>query len=149
MTAGRTVIAIAHRLATIRDSDHVSRIMQLALAFLLTNRESVAYVQELTTEIRRRHETFADQLQAHGLDFERATPPYLWISVPDETSVCSSLSADGIGVYPGAFFRIDGNPAHDPRISLNAAAVGSDIESLAHRIAEACHPPRLTRRHRP
>lgn len=124
-------------------SRYVSRIMQLALAFLLTDRESLTFVEGLTTKIRQRHQTFTEELLRHGLDFEVNAPPFLWISVPDETSVCSSLSVDGIGVYPGAFFRVDGNSAGDPRISVNAAAVGSDIDLLTSRIAEACRPMRL------
>lgn len=122
---------------------YVSRIMQLALAFLLTDGASLQYVRDLSGEIRRRHAAFAEQLRGHGLEIEVGEPPYLWIPVPDETSVCSSLSADGIGVYPGAFFRADGAHAHDPRISLNAAALGSGIEELASRVAEACKPPTL------
>ena len=119
-------------------SRYVSRIMQLAQAYLLTDPTTVLSLESWSTEIHRRHGVFAEALRQHGLEVADTAPPLIWLPVPDERSVCNWLSTRGIVVHPGSYFQpVTGGRQH---ISINAAAYGSGLEDLADEIAAACGP---------
>lgn len=117
-------------------SRYVSRIMQLAQAFLLTDPDTAVALKSWSTEIHRRHRLFTDALRHRGHTLEDASGPMIWLPVPDEHSVCTRLSTRGIVVHPGSFFQ----PGHhrEQHISINAAAYGSGFENLAEEITVAC-----------
>ncbi|CAM3240041.1 GntR family transcriptional regulator [Stackebrandtia soli] len=119
-------------------SRYVSRIMQLAHAYLLTDPDTLTMLKSWNAEIHRRHEAFADALRRRGHESELGSPPMIWLPVPDEHSVCTRLSNQGIVVHPGAFFQPGTH--WDQRISINAAAFSSGFENLAEEIAVACDP---------
>ncbi|GAA4921589.1 DNA-binding transcriptional MocR family regulator [Stackebrandtia albiflava] len=119
-------------------SRYVSRIMQLAQAYLLTDPDTLAALRAWDTEIHRRYRTFAEALRRRGHEVEEASPPLIWLRVPDEHSVCTRLSTRGIVVHPGSFFRPGAR--WEQRISVNAAARGTGLEELADEIAAACDP---------
>lgn len=125
-------------------SRYVSRIMQEALAYLLTDSRTLRDIALWDLEIRRRHCEFSEALRRRGHVVPYDSAPMIWLSVPDEHSVCSRLSMQGIVVYPGALFRIAGTG--EPHITINTAARGSEIERLANEIADACDPI-LTNQH--
>lgn len=119
-------------------SRYVSRIMQLAQAFLLTDPNTLVSLEAWNTEIHRRHSAFAEALRRRGHEVEDGAPPMIWLQVPDEHSVCTRLSTRGIVVHPGSFFRPGKH--WEQRISINAAAVGENFEGLAEEITVACNP---------
>ncbi|MFD0558639.1 GntR family transcriptional regulator [Stackebrandtia endophytica] len=119
-------------------SRYVSRIMQLAQAYLLTDPDTAGALASWNTEIHRRHHSFAEALRRRGLDVEDYSPPLIWLRVPDQHSVCTRLSTRGIVVHPGSFFQP--GTRWDQRISINAAATSKDVEKLADEIAMACDP---------
>lgn len=119
-------------------SRYVSRIMQLSQAYLLTDSDTQVALSSWNAEIHRRHRSFAEALRRRGHEVEDASPPMIWLRVPDEHSVCTRLSTRGIVVHPGSFFQP--GTRWDQRISINAAAAGSGFENLAEEIAVACDP---------
>ena len=116
-------------------SRYVSRIMQLAQAYLLTDADTARTLEDWDTEIHRRHGAFADALRARGHEIKDAGPPMIWLPVPDEHSVCTRLSTRGIVVHPGTFFTA--GVTAGPHISINAAAYGEGFEELADEISTA------------
>lgn len=122
-------------------SRYVSRISQLAQAFLLQDPGTLATLEWWQTEIRRRHHTFAEALGELGLPVNYDGPPCIWLSVPNEHSVCTRLSRRGIVVYPGSLFHPKNGL--DPHISINAAARSNDIGGLAKEIALAVRQTRV------
>lgn len=120
-------------------SRYVSRIMQLAQAYLLADPGTLAMLDSWSDEIHRRHGLFVDALRRRGHELiEGAHPPLIWLPVPDEHSVCTRLSTRGIVVYPGSFFHPGAQGGH--HISINGAAYGDGIEDMAEEISRACDP---------
>lgn len=117
-------------------SRYVSRITQLAQAFLLKDLSTLKKLAKWDKEIHRRHSVFVEALRERGHTIEESSPPFIWLPVPDEHSTCARLSNRGIVVHPGSFFH--NGKTGDPRIAIHAAAQGSDIERLADEISRAC-----------
>lgn len=114
----------------------VSRILQGALAFLLTDAEAKVELTLFLAEMSSRHTLLTEALQGHGFDIENTLGPSLWIPVPDDHSVCTRLSLHGVAVHPGRFFL--SSDSREQRIHLNSAAVDGDHESIAELVANAC-----------
>ncbi|MCX4471514.1 aminotransferase class I/II-fold pyridoxal phosphate-dependent enzyme [Micromonospora sp. NBC_01655] len=122
----------------------VSRILQLALAFQLTNEESVRHTNAFIAECKRRHAEFSQSLIEHGFALETSDGPSIWLPVPDEHSVCTRLSRDGIVVHPGRFFHAE--PTRQQHVHINGTALGGGTQEMAKMIAQACQmPTRLNR----
>lgn len=116
----------------------VSRLIQGALAFLLTDESSHRQVTALAHTMRERHDLLAEALRKRGFEVEDTPGPSIWLSVPDDHSVCARLSLQGIAVHPGRFFQA--TSVREERIHLNSAAVDGDHEMIAEMIKQACEP---------
>lgn len=116
-------------------SRYVSRIMQLAQAYLLTDAATGRILKSWDAEIHRRHTAFANALRTQGHELKDSEAPMIWLPVPDEHSVCTRLSTRGIVVHPGAFFTA--GIAAGPHISINAAAYKDGFEEMAAEISMA------------
>lgn len=114
----------------------VSRILQGALAFLLTDETSQEELRALLTELTTRHELFSEALRVRGFAIEQTQGPCVWIEVPDDHSVCTRLSQHGVAVHPGRFFLRPGSG--EERVHVNSAAIDGDHEQVADLIAAAC-----------
>lgn len=114
----------------------VSRILQGALAFLLTDAEARVELNAFLAEMSSRHLLLTQALRAHGFDIESTLGPSMWIPVPDDHSVCTRLSLHGVAVHPGRFFL--SSESREQRIHLNSAAVNGDHEHVAQLVANAC-----------
>ncbi|WP_067242151.1 aminotransferase class I/II-fold pyridoxal phosphate-dependent enzyme [Microbacterium resistens] len=116
----------------------VSRLVQGALAFLLTDDASRRELDALCDGVRDRFRLLADALRARGIEVEPSAGPCIWLPVPDDHSVCTRLSQQGIAVHPGRFFQAA--PFPEERVHVNSAAVDGDHEEVAELIAAACRP---------
>ncbi len=116
---------------------HVSRILQGALAFLMTDETSRRELHTLSDEIRSRHEYLKGALIRRGVLVEDTRGPCAWIPVPDDQMACMRLAQRGLAVYPGSLFQSSGEVTS--RIHLNSAAVAGDHEEVADLIVEACN----------
>ncbi|SCE99019.1 DNA-binding transcriptional regulator, MocR family, contains an aminotransferase domain [Micromonospora viridifaciens] len=114
----------------------VSRLLQFALAFQLTDDVAIRHTKDFVTECKRRHSEFCQALTRCGFDLEPTAGPHIWLPVPDEHSVCTRLSRDGIVVHPGSFFQA--GPAVQHHVHINGAALILGIDKMAQTIAEAC-----------
>ncbi|WP_166350310.1 GntR family transcriptional regulator [Phytoactinopolyspora limicola] len=123
-------------------SRFVSRILQSALAYLLTAEPAIGRMQRFVAEAWRRHTLLSQSLARHGFTLDSVAGPSLWVPVPDEHSACARLSKDGIVVHPGQFFQAELD--RHPHVHVNAAAVADDHDDVAATIARACrrHPMR-------
>ncbi|MEU2662690.1 aminotransferase class I/II-fold pyridoxal phosphate-dependent enzyme [Micromonospora sp. DT46] len=117
----------------------VSRILQLALAFQLTDARAKRHTSKFVIECRRRHAAFSQALASYGFDVETTDGPHIWLPVPDEHSVCTRLSRHGIVVHPGSFF--EAGPVLQQHVHINGTALGRGLDPTARLIAEACQLP--------
>ncbi|HEY0698288.1 MAG TPA: PLP-dependent aminotransferase family protein [Micromonospora sp.] len=117
----------------------VSRLLQLALAFQLTDAEATRHTRAFVAECRRRHSQFSRALTGYGFDLEPTEGPHIWLPVPDEHSVCTRLSRHGIVVHPGSFFQA--GPVAQHHVHINGAALTEAVDDVAQTIARACQLP--------
>lgn len=84
----------------------VSRVLQDALAVLLTSDKASTAVRAAADEYQHRHAQARDWFTARGFAVPEATSaPSLWIPVVDDTLVVERLASLGIGVLPGHVFE--------------------------------------------
>ncbi|MEU4644885.1 PLP-dependent aminotransferase family protein [Micromonospora sp. NPDC023814] len=117
----------------------VSRVLQLALAFQLTDVNAIHQTNDFIAECKRRHSEFSQALTGRGFDLEPTEGPHIWLPVPDEHSVCTRLSRHGIVVHPGSFFHA--HPATQHHVHINGTALVHGIDEMAQTIAQACRMP--------
>ncbi|MEH1015607.1 aminotransferase class I/II-fold pyridoxal phosphate-dependent enzyme [Micromonospora sp. CPCC 206060] len=117
----------------------VSRLLQLALAFQLTDAKATRHTTAFVAECKRRHSQFSQALTRCGFDVEPTEGPHIWLPVPDEHSVCTRLSRHGIVVHPGSFFQSASAVQH--HVHINGTALARGIDEVAQTIAQACQMP--------
>ena len=120
----------------------VSGLLQRLTARLWTDPEVMALVARASSAYAERRVALVDALAAHGLPAQAASGLNVWIPVPDEEAVVRALLLEGVGIAPGAAFRLETPPA--VRVTT-AALLPSEAPALAAAIAAAVHPPRRTR----
>lgn len=116
---------------------HVSRILQGALAFLMTDESSKRNLHTLSAEILSRHEKLKAALAKRDVLVENTRGPCMWIPVPGDQIASMRLAQRGVAVYPGRLFQ--SSEEGKSRIHLNSAAVAGDHEEVAELIVEACN----------
>ncbi|GAA2339581.1 PLP-dependent aminotransferase family protein [Dactylosporangium salmoneum] len=117
----------------------VSRILQLALAYQLTDADAVRRTDQFIAECRRRHAEFSAALMDAGFVLTPTEGPHIWLPVPDEHSVCTRLSRYGVVVHPGSFFEARSSRQH--HVHINGTALPNGMQAMAQMIARACHLP--------
>src|SRR5690606_11506704 len=85
-------------------SGWVSRILQNALAFQLTDPTALAEVHHYVDTCRQRHAAMLASLKRVGFDLPATDGPTIWLPFPDEYVVTNQLSSRGIVVHPGSYF---------------------------------------------
>ncbi|MEK8171123.1 aminotransferase class I/II-fold pyridoxal phosphate-dependent enzyme [Streptomyces sp. M19] len=105
-----------------------SRILQDALAHLLTDPASEERVREAARRYTLRREGLADRLAARGVRTDNRDGLMLWVPVADETSALVTLAARGVTVSPGSRFYLSTPP--EPRIRVATARLSEDPAAL-------------------
>ncbi|SFZ80752.1 DNA-binding transcriptional regulator, MocR family, contains an aminotransferase domain [Devosia enhydra] len=113
-------------------SGWVSRILQNALAFQLTDATALAELQRYVDTCRRRHADMLDSLARVGFSLPRTDGPTIWLPVPDEYVVTNQLSSRGIVVHPGSYFAPA--PLDIDHVLINGSALGSQQTLVAETI---------------
>jgi DNA-binding transcriptional MocR family regulator len=114
----------------------VSRLLQNALAFQLTNPVAVAARDSMVVEYSRRHEAFTEALINVGFKLGHRSGPSIWLPVPDEHSVCTRMSRRGVLVHPGSMFVAE--PPRDQFVHINGTALKDGYKEMAAVLAAAC-----------
>lgn len=115
-----------------------SRLLQDALAHLLTDPSSCHVVDTARQTYRQRRSACADALQAHGIDVTDRDGLSLWVPVADESHALVTLAAHGISVSPGKQFFVTSGPSH-VRLAISHLTEGH--EEIARVVALAASSP--------
>lgn len=110
-------------------SGWVSRILQNALAFQLSDPAALADVRAYVETCRRRHVAMLDSLQRVGFDLPRTDGPTIWLPVQDEYVVTNQLSSRGIVVHPGSYFSP--GPLDTDHVLINGSALSNGQDMVA------------------
>ena len=116
----------------------VSRILQNAAAYLLTDAESLRQTNAMINALSANAEKLRQALRTRGIDMPPSTALQLWVPTPDEELSAMLLLDEGYIAYPGRFFNVawnDENPAG--HLYLNPAPLAQHTERAADAIATA------------
>ncbi|HEY7719553.1 MAG TPA: aminotransferase class I/II-fold pyridoxal phosphate-dependent enzyme [Pedococcus sp.] len=116
-----------------------SRLLQRILLSLLTDPASVAAVERAAGEYARRRTAVVEGLAARGVEVGGTEGINLWVPVHDETAAVVRLSAQGIGVAPGAPFSLLPGDGDHVRVTVGLVREGHD--ELAEQLALAARTP--------
>ncbi|MCO1459896.1 aminotransferase class I/II-fold pyridoxal phosphate-dependent enzyme (plasmid) [Burkholderia multivorans] len=119
-----------------------SRILQGALAFLLTDPDSIATLEHARQCYANRRHLLASGLRAHGLEVPDGSGLILWVKVPNESRAIVNLATHGMIVAGGTQCFVD--KRSDPHIRISISRLPDDattIERLAQTIASAIARP--------
>jgi DNA-binding transcriptional MocR family regulator len=105
-----------------------SRILQDALAHLLTDASTAAHVREAARHYERRRNGLAELLAARGVVTRNEDGLSLWVPVADETSALVTLAARGATASPGSHF-VTSSP-HPPHLRVAVSRLSEDAASL-------------------
>jgi len=111
-----------------------SRLLQQVLLGLLTDPASRRRVAEAQTVYAARRAAVVDALAARGVVVGGVEGINIWVPVHDETAAVVRLASQGIGVAPGAPFRVGGGGGH---IRVTVGLARTDHEALAEAVAAA------------
>ena len=115
----------------------VSTVLQRLLLRLWRDEAVSAQVAAAGESYDRRRLALRDALSARGLPAHGTTGINLWVRVPDETHVVTTLREAGYAVAPGSLFRVDAPPG----IRMTVSPIDDEaIEQLANETAAAAYP---------
>lgn len=120
-----------------------SRILQGALAFLLTDPHAVATLERARTSYSHRRRTLAQALVSHGFEISEGTGLTLWVPVEDETAAIVSLASQGVVLGSGSHCFI--GKGHAPHLRVAISRLPDDVDrikELADLIAKGVKRPR-------
>jgi DNA-binding transcriptional MocR family regulator len=105
-----------------------SRILQDALAYLLTDEATIAAVTVARDRYVRRRGLLADALRARGVSTANADGLMLWVPVAAESEALVTLAAHGIAASPGSRYCVS---AADPHLRVATARLPEDPGAIA------------------
>lgn len=118
-----------------------SRILQDALAYLLTDATTTRTIATARDRYRERREMLADALRDFGIETRNQDGLVLWMPVTDESATLVTLAARGVAVAPGSRYCLRRAQPHIriaiSRLSPDPETVASIAELLAHAAARA------------
>lgn len=123
---GTTAARMAGRLRL--GAGWVSQLIQSQVHRLWTDETVEAQIAEAARTYTARRDALTSALAARGIPALGTTGINVWIPVPEEAVVVSSLLAAGWAVAPGAWFRVDSPPGI--RITISRLDL-ADVEPLA------------------
>lgn len=121
-----------------------SRLIQQILLVMLQDPEIEATVASAATAYADRRAALEDALAREGVDVGRGTGLNLWVPVEDEQRAVVALAAHGVGVAPGAPFRVTEGDGHHIRVSLGTLP-DDRVDSVATTIAAVATGAHLDR----
>ena len=113
-----------------------SRLLQQVLLGLLTSDHARQEVVAASARYAARRAHVADALAVRGVVVPGAEGINIWVPVHDETAAVVRLASQGIGVAPGAPFRV-GAAGDGGHIRVTVGAAGDDLDALAQALADA------------
>lgn len=125
-----------------------SRLIQQILLVMLEDPEVEATVGAAATAYATRRAALEDGLAREGVEISRGTGLNLWVPVEDEQRAVVALAAHGVGVAPGAPFRVGESDANHIRVSLGTLP-DDRVDSVAATIAAVATGAHLDRANRP
>jgi len=119
-----------------------SRILQGALAYLLTDHEAVATLERARQCYANRRQLLVSALRALGLDAPEGSGLIVWVPVPNESKAIVNLATHGVIVAGGTPCFVDRR--HEPHIRISISRLPDDpstIERFAQTVAAAISGP--------
>ena len=114
-----------------------SRLLQQVLLGLLTDDGATEQVRTAATTYAARRAHVVDGLRARGVDVGGSDGINIWVPVHDETAAVVRLASQGIGVAPGAPFRLGPPPPQGGHVRVTVGLATGDLEPLVDALAEA------------
>lgn len=121
-----------------------SRILQGALAYLLTDADAVACLHTARDRYGERRAAFVEALATRGVIVPRATGLIVWLPVLDESQVIVNLATHGVIVAGGSGCYVDDN--RRPHIRISISQLPDDLDTIDHfadMVASAIRNPAL------
>lgn len=112
----------------------VSRILQDALAFQMTDPAAKESLGNLVDTCHQRHARFTDALRAQGFPVHHHDGPAIWLPVGSEHVATTRLASKGIVAHPGSYFSP--TPQQDAHLLLNGTAHIKDATEIAKLLRE-------------
>ncbi|HET9501077.1 MAG TPA: aminotransferase class I/II-fold pyridoxal phosphate-dependent enzyme [Marmoricola sp.] len=116
-----------------------SRLLQRVLLELLSDEATVRAVDAAAAEYARRRGRFVAALAGHGIEVPGIDGLNVWVPVRDETAALVRLAAGGIGVAPGAPFRV--LPVEGGHVRVTAGLLAERLDEVAEAVAVAARTP--------
>jgi DNA-binding transcriptional MocR family regulator len=113
-----------------------SRLLQQVLLGLLTDERARAAVAKAAQTYAERRGTEVDALASRGIEVGGTEGINIWVPVHDETAAVVRLASQGIGVAPGAPFRV-GTADGQGHIRVTVGLARDGLDDLAEAIAVA------------
>ncbi|MEU8701595.1 aminotransferase class I/II-fold pyridoxal phosphate-dependent enzyme [Streptomyces sp. NPDC048680] len=115
-----------------------SRILQDALAHLLTDTATTELVAAAARRYTHRREALAQRLAERGVPTANRDGLGLWVPVADETSALVTLAARGVSVSPGSRFVVASPPRAHVRVATSKLVEDTDtLDEIADLLARA------------
>ena len=117
-----------------------SRLLQQVLLGLLTSAAAKSEVARASATYAARRAHVVDALAARDIAVPGTEGINIWVPVHDETAAVMRLASRGIGVAPGAPFRLgplDGTPEGGGHLRVTVGVAGDDLDGLAQALADA------------
>ena len=135
-TGGPTEVLDRVRVVRSFGAGWTSRILQDAVAYLLTDAGTADTIATARETYRRRRELLADALGARGVPTANRDGLVLWVPVDDEAAALVTLAARGVAAAPGSRYRLGQGSPHlrvaTSRIPTDPAAINPIADLLAH-----------------
>ncbi len=112
-----------------------SRLIQEILLGMLTDPATEQLVAVAADTYRQRRVDLGRLLAQRGVPVVVGVGLNMWIPVDDELRAVVALAAHGIGVAPGAPFRVD--PTTEQHIRVSIGSLDGDLERVVSTIADA------------
>ncbi|GAA4712810.1 aminotransferase class I/II-fold pyridoxal phosphate-dependent enzyme [Pedococcus ginsenosidimutans] len=114
-----------------------SRLLQQVLLGLLTDATATAQVRTAATTYAARRAAVVDGLRTRGVEVGGSEGINIWVPVHDETAAVVRLASQGIGVAPGAPFRLGPPGAEGGHVRVTVGLATGDLEPLVDALADA------------
>lgn len=124
-----------------------SRLLQRALAHLLTDGSATDAVAQARSEYARRRGLVVERLGEHGIHVSGCDGLNIWVPVRDEAAAVLRLAREGVAVAPGAPFRV-ARPAAGAHIRVTTGLVEHGHLELADLLAQAAEASAWSAQHR-
>jgi DNA-binding transcriptional MocR family regulator len=114
-----------------------SRLLQQVLLALLTDPAAADQVAQASRTYAARRAAVVTALRERGVEVGGVEGINIWVPVHDETAAVVRLASQGIGVAPGAPFRVGGRSADGGHVRVTVGLARTGHEALAEAVASA------------